>query len=154
MKRIEAIKKIYEENKGAFFILSNGLTSREAAYFFPQKNSLYLLHAMGEALSVGIGLASVRPDLKIVVIDGDGNAMMGMASWNCIGKLKNLKYYILKNNTYCTTGSQKLPEFQCLPDWCNVIEISDEKEETPNPPQPEEILKNVLEWLKGDRNDE
>jgi len=153
MKRVEAIKKIYNENKGSFFVLSNGLTSREAAYFLPQKNSLYLLHAMGEALSVGIGLASARPELNVVVIDGDGNAMMGIASWNCVNGLKNLKYYILKNNTYCTTGSQKLPEFSCLPNWCKVIEIFDEKEETPNPPKPEEIIKNVIEWLEGEKND-
>jgi len=151
MNRVEAIKKIYQENKNSFFILSNGLTSREASFFLPQNNSLYLLHAMGETLSVGIGLASARKDLNVVVIDGDGNALMGMSSWS-MNTFKNIKYYILKNGTYCTTGSQELPKFPCLPNWCNIINIEDSKENTPNPPLPGKIIFNVQNWLKESKN--
>lgn len=147
MNRVEAIEKIYEENKNAFFILSNGLTSREAAFFLPQDNSLYLLHAMGESLSVAVGLASSNKNLNIVVIEGDGNALMGASAWN-INTFKNIKYYILKNGTYCTTGSQILPEFQSLPKWCNVIEIENGSFDTPNPPSPDIIIKNVKKYLK------
>jgi len=106
---------------------------------------------MGEALSVGIGLASARDDLSVVVIDGDGNALMGMSSWNLI-KPSNLKYYILKNGTFCTTGSQKLPEFEFIPQWCEVIEIEDGKEDTSNPILPNKILQNTTKWLKELKN--
>ena len=39
MKRIEAIKKIYSKNKNSVFVLSNGLTSREALHFLPKNTN-------------------------------------------------------------------------------------------------------------------
>ena len=148
MKRIEAITKIYMENENSFFILSNGLTSREAAHFHPHNGSFYLLHAMGEALSVAIGLASTNPKLRIVVIDGDGNALMGMASWSS-NKFKNIKYYILRNGTYDTTGSQVIPDIPMPPDWCHIYDIQIGQEISPNPPSPDVILKNSINWLNN-----
>ncbi len=147
MNRIEAIKQIYHRHPQAYFILSNGLTSREAAHFLPQQQSFFLLHAMGEALSVGIGLAQSTPDLEVVVIDGDGNALMGLASWSMM-PVANLHYYMLANGCYQTTGEQPLPDFPPLPDWCSRIEISQERQETPNPPPPEQIWQQSQQWLQ------
>src|SRR3989344_3683477 len=134
-KRIESIGDILDNHPGAFVILSNGLTSREAASFLRSDRCFYLLHAMGEALSVGIGLSLALPNLKVVVIDGDGNALMGLSSWSLM-PLPNLTYYVLKNRMYETTGGQAVPELPFVPKWCNVLEISPGKEETPNPPLP------------------
>ena len=135
MNRVQAIKNIIDVNADSFFVLSNGLTSREACHYLLNDQTFYLLHAMGEALSVGIGLASARPDLKVIVIDGDGNALMGMASWSMM-MIPNLSYYILANKIYETTGSQEIPSFPCLPDWCNIIKIDPSKKESQNPPPP------------------
>ena len=147
MNRIEAIKKIYNENKGSFFILSNGLTSREAASHVPNKNSFYLLHAMGEAFSVGLGLAQSNQKLNIVVIEGDGGALMGMSSWS-MKDVNNIKYYILVNGTYQTTGDQLLPSFPCLPKWANLIKINNNKSESLNPPSPDTIFKQFQKSIK------
>jgi len=146
MNRVEAIRQIYAQHPDAFFILSNGLTSREAAHFLPQPQSFYLLHGMGEALSVGIGMAKADPDRKIVVIDGDGNALMGLASWGLM-PVANLSYYVLANGCYQTTGGQQIPALPFRPDWCRVIEIDREMGSTPNPPLPDTIWKTTQDWL-------
>ncbi len=145
------ISEILRKHKNAFFVISNGLSSREASHFDRQSRCLYLLHAMGEALSVGIGISQIIKDMEIVVIDGDGNALMGMSSW-CLMPIKNLKYYILKNGCYETTGGQEISDFPILPKWCNVISISVGKDETPNPPHPEEIWKDATNWLKVNKH--
>ena len=151
MNRFDAIKSIIKHHGECAYIFSNGLTSREAAYFFPNENSFYLLHAMGEALSVGIGLANARPDLDVIVIDGDGNSMMGAASWFMYDEVKsNCYYYVLSNQVYDTTGGQPLPLANIWPNWVNIIEIVNDKNiVTPNPPGPEVILDKFTNWLKS-----
>ena len=57
-KRIEIIDELLKNHPDAFFIFSNGLTSREASYFHPEDRCFYLLHGMGETLSIGIGFAN------------------------------------------------------------------------------------------------
>ena len=138
MNRIEAIESIYTKHEDALFVLSNGLTSRESAFKLNKPNTFYLLHAMGEAFSVGLGLANSRPDTEVVVIDGDGNALMGLASLSMMN-VSNLNYYILANGVYQTTGSQELPPLSNLPSWAQVVEISKEFIDSPNPPAPDEI---------------
>jgi hypothetical protein len=80
------------------------------------------------------------------VVDGDGNAMMGAASFN-MNVVSNLKYYILANGIYETTGSQKLPHFQYKPEWCEIIPIDKGEMETPVPPEPRDIWKVTQQWL-------
>ena len=148
MNRVEAIQMIINRYKGAFFILSNGLTSREAAFKCHQSGSLYLLHAMGEALSVGFGIASAINNIDIIVIDGDGNSLMGSSSW-VMNQYPNLKYFVLSNGVYDTTGGQDLPENINWPEWCEVIGTDNQPSDpSPNPPTPSDILKEVSFWLK------
>ncbi len=148
MNRVDAIQHIYQQHPEAFFILSNGLTSREAAHFLPQPQSFYLLHAMGEAFSVGIGLANADPQRQVVVIDGDGNALMGMAGWSA-PRPENLTYYVLVNGVYQTTGEQQLPTFSQWPKWCRLMPVEGNKRDTPNPPDPLQIWDQTQQWLKS-----
>jgi thiamine pyrophosphate-dependent acetolactate synthase large subunit-like protein len=144
--RVETIDSLLITHQDAFFIFSNGLTAREASFFCKQSRCLYMLHAMGESLSVGIGLAVARPDLQVVVVEGDGNALMGLSAWSMM-PLPNIVYYILQNHSYETTGGQLLPDFPALPEWCNVIQIKKGKSDTPNPPLPKEIWNECVDWL-------
>ncbi len=147
MNRVEAIKDIYTRHVGSFFVLSNGLTAREAAHFIDQPNSFYLLHGMGESLAVAIGLASSQPQLSVVLIEGDGNTLMGMAAWSMTPP-SNLTYYVLANGIFETTGGQPLPALPCLPPWCMVVPIEPGKAETPNPPSPTDIWHTSQAWLR------
>lgn len=140
------ICQLLEKYQESFFIFSNGLTSREAAHIQSEDRCFYLLHAMGEALSVGYGLAISQPDLEIVVIDGDYNALMGLSSWSLM-PIPNLKYFVLANGTSATTGGQEIPPLPFIPNWCNVISIIDENIITPNPPMPDEIWEKSQNWI-------
>jgi thiamine pyrophosphate-dependent acetolactate synthase large subunit-like protein len=146
--RIGSIRKILVENPEAFVILSNGLTSREAAHFIPSARCFYMLHGMGESLAVGVGFAKSKPHQAVVVIEGDYNALMGLASWSLM-PCPNLKYYILDNGVSETTGGQTIPKLPFVPSWCNVVSVNHGKNETPNPPQPAEIWSKCQSWLSG-----
>jgi len=144
--RVQSIKNIIKENPEALLILSNGLASREAAYFIPNDRSFYMLHGMGESLAVGIGFAKAKPSQLVVVIDGDYNAIMGLSSWSLM-PCSNLKYYVLDNGISETTGGQLLPNLPFVPEWCNVISVEPGKEVTPNPPSPFETWSKCRRWL-------
>ena len=147
MNRKEALNKIITENKNSLFIYSNGLTSREALAFYNVKKSFYMLHAMGETLSVAIGLASARPEENIVVIEGDGNALMGCSSWS-MNSFPNVKLYILDNGMYKTTGGQKIPTINAIEEYIKIIKIDDSDYLTPNPKEPSLILNEFLNDIK------
>ena len=151
MNRVSAIKKITSENPKAIFLISNGLSSREANFFLNNNQTFYMLHAMGETLSVGLGMAIANKKIKIVVIDGDYNALMGAASWHNVQHYKNIKYYILKNKISETTGSQKIPSLeipQKLKKFINIINIKGKKLNSPNPKNPNIIKNNLRNFLK------
>ena len=137
--RDEVIERLLTKHPDSFFVFSNGLTSREAVQFFPEDRCFYLLHGMGETLSVGVGLALAKPDLHIVVVEGDGSALMGLASWSLM-PLDNLQYYVLANGVHETTGGQGLMDFPIVPHWCTICSIARGQEGTPNPPPPHKII--------------
>ena len=147
MNRIEVINSILEKHPNSIVFLSNGLTSREAAFYNLQDRCFYMLHAMGETLSVAIGFAQCKPDMDIVVIDGDGNALMGLSSWNMM-PVSNITYYVIANGISETTGGQKLSSLPIIPSWCNVIEFEKYKRDTPNPPQPFSIYESTINWIQ------
>jgi len=153
MNRIEAIQFIMDKHPNSAIIFSNGLTSREASYISEKKGNFYMLHAMGEALSVGIGLKSFRKDLEVVVVEGDGNAIMGLSSTVNL-PIEGLVYYILDNGVYETTGSQHTPQLKIDKDICNIIKIDKGIIGAPNPPLPDKIISDFKTWLNNIGKDE
>ena len=144
MKRLEAIQQILERHPGAAVVLCNGLNARETAFKMRAPNHLYMLHAMGEALSVGVGLKLARPDLEVVVIYGDGNALMGASSAAFL-PMEGLHHYILDNACYETTGGQPLTGSITYP-HANVVAVEPGKIGSPNPPAPAEIISAFRQW--------
>jgi thiamine pyrophosphate-dependent acetolactate synthase large subunit-like protein len=70
--------------------------------------NFYLWSAMGSTAMVGLGLALARPDRRVAVITGDGDALMGMGSLATIGVKQpgNLAVVVLDNGHYGATGMQ------------------------------------------------
>lgn len=68
----------------------------------------YLWGGMGGAFATGLGLALARPDRRVVVLTGDGEALMGLASLATIAaqKVRNLALLVLDNGVYGETGGQ------------------------------------------------
>ena len=71
--------------------------------------NFYLWGAMGGAAMIGLGLAMARPDIRVAVVTGDGEMLMGMGSLATIAvqKPKNLSVIVLDNEHYGETGMQE-----------------------------------------------
>jgi phosphonopyruvate decarboxylase len=72
---------------------------------------LHVGGAMGKASSVGLGLALAQPNLKVVIVDGDGSLLMNLGSLVTIANKApaNLYHLVLENGMYAMTGGQPLP---------------------------------------------
>ena len=70
--------------------------------------NFYLWGAMGGAVMIGLGLAIAKPDKQIMVITGDGEALMGLGSLASVSAQKpnNLTIMVLDNAHFGETGMQ------------------------------------------------
>ncbi|WP_285241562.1 thiamine pyrophosphate-dependent enzyme [Pseudarthrobacter sp. MEB009] len=110
MKRIEALQAIVETTAEVPVIATCAATSRELASVEDRPNHLYLLDAMGLAISVGTGIAQAiknTPITRAVVIEGDGSLLMNPGSAITAGYLapENLVIILLDNGVYASTAS-------------------------------------------------
>lgn len=89
-------------------IASTGFSGRELYAIDDRPNQLYMVGSMGCAASLGLGLSIVRPDKKIIVIDGDGAALMRLGNMATVGAYAGRNYYhlLLDNHVHESTGGQ------------------------------------------------
>jgi sulfopyruvate decarboxylase subunit beta len=66
---------------------------------------------MGSAASVGLGLALARPDIRVVVLDGDGALLMNLGALVTTAGMRphNLAHIVFANGGYAITGGQCIP---------------------------------------------
>ncbi len=110
LSRNEVLKhiiKLTPESK-TVIVATTGYTGRELFAVADRKNHIYMVGSMGCASSLGLGLALARPDLYIVIIDGDGAALMRMGNFATIGSYggSNLTHIVLDNEAHDSTGAQ------------------------------------------------
>jgi phosphonopyruvate decarboxylase len=67
--------------------------------------------AMGLASSHGLGIATGRPDRKVIVFDGDGSLLMNLGSLVTIGTVAptNFYHFLCENRTYDVNGGHNIP---------------------------------------------
>ena len=110
MTRFESIKIIREAfcNDDAI-IATTGKIGRELFTLGDTKNQLYIVGSMGCAAGIGFGIQHVRPRQRVIVLDGDGAALMKMGTIAMIGyyKPEQFVHIILDNETYESTGGQQ-----------------------------------------------
>ncbi len=104
----EAIQLVFEAFPKALFVCSNGYLSREAFALRDRPATFYMLGSMGLAASIGLGLALSKKERRVVVLDGDGNVLMGLGTLALIGAQQpaNLYHVCLDNAVYASTGNQ------------------------------------------------
>jgi len=70
--------------------------------------NLYTWGSMGQISSMGLGLAIARPDLRVIVLDGDGSLLMNLGSLATIARKapRNLVHIVWDDEVYETTGRQ------------------------------------------------
>ena len=108
--RNDALKKIIEHTpvENSVVIATTGFTGRELFAIDDRKNQFYMVGSMGCASSLGLGLALARPDLQVVVVEGDGAALMRMGNFATLGSYagNNLTHIVLDNEVHDSTGAQ------------------------------------------------
>jgi len=109
MNREEAVSAVLEAIPGdAFLVTTTGLISREVFAQRDRDRNLYLLGSMGLASSIGLGLALLRPSAHVVVLEGDGSALMSLGVLPSIAAERPARFthVILDNEAYESTGGQ------------------------------------------------
>lgn len=108
--RSEVLHRVLECTpvEGTVIIATTGYTGRELYALADRPNQLYMVGSMGCASSFGLGLALARPDLRVIILDGDGAALMRMGNLATIGAYggSNLIHIVLDNEAHDSTGAQ------------------------------------------------
>jgi thiamine pyrophosphate-dependent acetolactate synthase large subunit-like protein len=70
--------------------------------------NFYMWNSMGMAASIGLGVALARPDLRVVILDGDGSVLYNLSSFATarLAGARNLVHVIWDNGGWEITGAQ------------------------------------------------
>ena len=106
--RAEVLQKILDlVPENAAVIATTGKTGRELFTLDDRRQQLYQVGSMGCAGAMGLGVAlnAARP---VIVIDGDGAALMKLGALATIGAYRpdNLVHLVLDNSVHDSTGGQ------------------------------------------------
>ena len=106
MKRLDALHAIYPELERSIVVTIMGAVAAELQSIGHRPNFFYLLHAMGLASSVGLGIALARPELPVVVLDGDGSLLMNLGGLTTLARYrpKNLVHVVFDNESLLSVG--------------------------------------------------
>jgi phosphonopyruvate decarboxylase len=84
---------------------------------------------MGKASSIGLGIALARPDVRVLVLDGDGSLLMNLGALVTVASQapKNLVHVVFDGATYDTSGAQPTPGKDIL-DWAGLAKAAGYKQ--------------------------
>jgi thiamine pyrophosphate-dependent acetolactate synthase large subunit-like protein len=108
LRRRHVVNELLQDRGDAAVVCGLGSPTYDVAAVSPSARNFYLWGAMGGAAMMGLGLALARPELHVIVITGDGEALMGMGALATIGSIgpENLSIVVLDNEHYGETGMQ------------------------------------------------
>jgi len=106
MLRIDALRAIYPRLERCVVVTIMGAVSAELQSLGHRPGFFYLLHAMGLASSMGLGIALVRPELQVVVLDGDGSILMNLGALTTMARYRprNLVHVVFDNESLLSVG--------------------------------------------------
>ena len=106
MLRIEAMQAIYPQLEQCVVVTIMGAVSAELQSLGHRPNFFYLQHAMGLASSLGLGIALSRPELKVVVLDGDCSVLMNLGGLTTLARYRprNLVHVVFDNESLLSVG--------------------------------------------------
>ena len=111
MNRVEATRAIVQLAGDSPIVASLGHPAYDLFAAGDRPQHFYTWGSMGLASSIGLGLALARPEVRVIVLDGDGSLLMNLGSLATIGLLRpdNLVLVVMDNQEYATTGGQPTP---------------------------------------------
>jgi phosphonopyruvate decarboxylase len=118
----------------AAIIATTGYTGRELYACDDRPNQIYMVGSMGCAVSLGLGIAIAQPERPVIVLDGDGAALMRLGAQSIVGyeQPANLTHVLLDNAIHESTGGQAtvsrsvdFPAIAAASGYTNVQSIAD-----------------------------
>ena len=106
MKRVDAMRAVYDDLDGCAVVTIMGAVAAELQSIGHRPNFFYLQHAMGLASSMGLGVALTRPELSVVVFDGDGSVLMNLGGLTTLARYRprNLVHVVFDNESLLSVG--------------------------------------------------
>src|SRR5437763_15265785 len=106
MLRIDALKAIYPRLEECVVVTIMGAVAAELQSIGHRPGFFYLQHAMGLASSMGLGIALGRPELRVVVLDGDGSVLMNLGGLTTLARYRprNLVHVVFDNESLLSVG--------------------------------------------------
>ena len=107
MRRLDALQAVYPAaGTIAVVVTIMGAVAAELQSIGHRPNFFYLQHAMGLASSVGLGIALARPELQVVVFDGDGSLLMNLGGLTTLARYRprNLVHVVFDNESLLSVG--------------------------------------------------
>jgi sulfopyruvate decarboxylase subunit beta len=106
MRRAEALHAIYDRLDGTAVVTIMGACAAELQALGHRPNFFYLQHGMGLASSIGLGIALSRPELRVVVFDGDGSVLMNLGGLTTLARYRpsNLVHVVFDNESLLSVG--------------------------------------------------
>jgi thiamine pyrophosphate-dependent acetolactate synthase large subunit-like protein len=108
LDRREFVQKLLADRRDLAVVSGLGSPTYDVAAGGDHPLNFYLWGAMGGAAMIGLGLALAQPARRVLVLTGDGEALMGLGSLATIGVKRpgNLVIVVLDNQHYGETGMQ------------------------------------------------
>jgi sulfopyruvate decarboxylase subunit beta len=106
MKRRDAIEAVFPQLEQCVVVTIMGAVAAELQSIGHRPNFFYLQHAMGLASSMGLGIALARPELTVVVFDGDGSVLMNLGGLSTLARYRprNLVHVVFDNESLLSVG--------------------------------------------------
>jgi len=106
MTRLDALRAIFPDLERCIVVTIMGAVAAEVQAIGHRPNFFYLQHAMGLASSLGLGIALSRPELPVVVLDGDGSLLMNLGGLTTLARYRpaNPTHVVFDNESLLSVG--------------------------------------------------
>jgi sulfopyruvate decarboxylase subunit beta len=106
MRRDDALQSVYHRLTDCAVVTIMGAVAAELQAIGHRPNFFYLQHAMGLASSMGLGIALARPEMQVVVFDGDGSVLMNLGGLTTLARYRprNLLHVVFDNESLLSVG--------------------------------------------------
>ena len=111
MPLIEALKVLQAARSDEVVVTMMSVAREWTALGSHPLDFVYVPSSMGQASSIGLGIALARPDKRVIACNGDGSTLMNLGSLVTITAEapSNLTLLIFDNGVYEVTGAQATP---------------------------------------------
>ena len=108
LNRRDAVRRLLEDRGDMLVVAGLGQPCFDCFAAGDDPRNFYLWGAMGGAVPTGLGLAFAQPDRRVLVVTGDGDALMSAGAFATVGAEapENLAICVLDNERYGETGGQ------------------------------------------------